>query len=81
MLSCGTNVNMQDQVVSVEAYVIMWELMLSCGNECYHLGRNVIMCYHVRPIGICGNICYHVGANVIMWEQMLSSGKKYYQTG
>ncbi len=64
--------------------VIMWDQMLSCGVECYHVrsmlscGINVFMSVLMLS---CGMKFYHVGWTVIMWDQMLSCGVECYHVG
>jgi hypothetical protein len=50
MLSCGANVH-------VEAYVVMWDIMLSCGTKCYHVELMLVL--YVEQ-------CYDAEANVVM---------------
>ncbi len=57
-------------MLSSGANVIIWDVMLSSGMQCYHPGQNFIvydeMLSSLANVMMCGTKCYHLGRNVII---------------
>jgi hypothetical protein len=59
-------------------HVIMWDQMLSCGVECYHVGA---MLSYGGQIISCGINVIIWASNIIMWDQCYHVGVKCYHVG